>query len=118
MSLFREAAHRDLVLFVNGIRPSTVEAIETYRNRYNKSISILILVDQKKKKLLKEAQIYGTNKKVTVISCDTDIPVQIKKTLAPYKERLLAATSQFENSIPTLTPFAAHRKASFWQMNF
>jgi hypothetical protein len=24
----------------------------------------------------------------------------------------------FENSIPTVTPLAAHKKASFWQTNF
>ncbi len=108
MSLFREAVHRDLVLFVNGIRPSTVEAIETYRDRYDKSIRALILVDRKKKKLLQEAQAFARNKKVTLIQCDTDVPVQIKQVLAPYIDRLLAVTCQFENSVPTLQKVLPH----------
>jgi biotin carboxylase len=108
MSLFREATHRDLVLFVNGIRPATIEAIETYRDRYDKSVSLLILVDQKKKGLLKEAQIYAKHKKVQIITCDTDSVIQIKKCLEPYVGRLLAVTSQFENSIPTLQKVLPH----------
>ncbi len=108
MSLFREATHRDIILFINGIRPSTIEAIETYRNRYDKPVEVLIIVDQRKKKLLAEAKEYSKNKKVTVISCNTGMPVQIKEALRPYTERLLAVSSQFENSIPDLKRVLPH----------
>ena len=108
MSLFREAVHRDLILFINGIRISSLEAIETYKTRYDKEIEILILVDQKKKRLLKEVEKFRKNKKVTIVKCDTDSPVQIKQALAPYKDRLLAVTCQFENSVTTLQKVLPH----------
>lgn len=102
MSLFREATHRDTILFVNGVRPSTIEAIETYRDRYDKAIEILIVVDSKKKKFLSDAMKYAKNKKVTVITCDFNSPVKIKECIAPFVDQLLAVSSQFENSIPEL----------------
>ena len=108
MSLFREATHRDLILFVNGIRPSTIEAIETYTSSYDKPVQVLLLVDQKKKNLVKEAKVYEKNKKVTVIYCDMGQPLKIKEVIAPYKERLLAFSSQFENSIPDLQQLLPH----------
>ena len=107
MSLFREATHRDTILFVNGIRPSTIEAIETYKSRYGKSVKILVLIDQ-----IKKAKVQKLNKanykKVTVITCNIDSPVQIKKTLAPYINRLLAVSSQYENAIGDLAKVIPH----------
>ncbi len=108
MSLFREATHRDLILFINGIRPSTIEAIETYRDRYDKSVKILILVDQNKVRLLRELNGIKKNKKVTVVSCNMQSPTQIMKALKPYMNRLLAISSQFENSIPDLKKALPH----------
>ena len=109
MSLFREAEHRDIILFVNGVRPSTVEAIDTYRSRYDKKIKILILVDQLKKKTLASLNELGIREsKIDVISCNLDSPVEIKKTLEPYINRLLAVSSQFENSVPALQKILPH----------
>ncbi len=107
MSLFREATHRDTILFINGVRPSTVEAIETYKDRYGKTVKILILIDQTRKNDA-ETKSLITHKKTTVISCNFDSPVQIKKTLAPYVNRLLAVTSHFENSVTDLAKVLPH----------
>lgn len=109
MSLFREAEHRDTILFVNGIRPSTIEAIDTYRSRYDKKVRILILVDQLKKKTVESLNAVkkGSNR-TEVITCNLDSPVEIKKTLKPYVHRLLAVSSQFENSVPALQKVLPH----------
>ncbi len=102
MSLFREAAHRDTLLFINGIRPSTIEAVETYKDVYEKSVNILILVDSRQKSLLSKAKTYEKHKRVRVITCDTRSPIKVKQALKSYKDRLLAVSSQFESSIPYL----------------
>jgi len=98
MSLFREAIHRDTILFINSIRPSTIGAVETYRDRYDKSVKILVIVDSRKKKLLESLNSFKQSSKVAVISCNLESPVKIKKTLAPYIDRLLAVSSQFSRS--------------------
>ena len=108
MSLFRDATHRDTILFVNGIRPSTIEAIETYGNRYDKTIKILILVDSKKKSLIQAAQAYARHKKVSVQICDFSSHVKIQQAIAPHREQLLAVSSQFENSMPDLKKLLPH----------
>jgi len=108
MSLFREATHRDLILLVNGIRPPTIDAIDTYRDRYDKKVGILVLVDQNKLSMIKELNKFQKSKKVRVISCNMQSPIQIKKVLAPYLNRLLAVSSQFENSIPALKKLIPH----------
>lgn len=108
MALFREAIHRDTILFINRIRPSTIEAIETYRDRYDKAVKILIIVDRRKKKFIEESMAFAKSKKVTVVTCNTDSPVQVKQVLAPYIDRLLAVSTQFENSVPELKRILPH----------
>jgi biotin carboxylase len=109
MSLFREATHRDTILFLNGIRPSTIEAVDTYRSRYDKKVNVLILVDQMKKKTVESLNaVKSSGNRTTIISCNLDSPVEIKKTLAPYIDRLLAVSSQFENSVPALQKVLPH----------
>ncbi len=102
MSLFREATHRDTILFVNGIRHSTIEAIDTYRTRYGKEVNILIVIDATKKDKIKAAEQFSKLKRVTIITVNVDEPIKLKRALAPYVDRLLAFSSQFEDSIPTL----------------
>ncbi len=108
MALFREAVHRDTILFINSLRPSTIEAINTYRDRYDKQVRILLFVDAKKKTFLEEAKIYEKHKKVELVIADFSSPIKIKQALKPYMDRLLAITSQFENSIPSLKQVLPH----------
>ena len=109
MSLFREAEHRDTILFVNGIRPSTLEAVDTYRSRYDKKVRILIIVDQLKKKTVASLNELKKNTgRTEILTCNLDSPVEIKKTLKPYMNRLLAVSSQFENSVPALQKVLPH----------
>ncbi len=108
MALFREAIHRDTILFINKLRPSTIDGIYTYRDRYDKQVRILLLVDKKKKIFIEEAKIYEKHKKVELITADLSSPLKIKETLKPYLDRLLAVTCQFESSIPSLKQVLPH----------
>jgi len=108
MALFREAIHRDTILFINSLRPSTIEAINTYRDRYDKRVKILLLVDSKKKVFIEKAKIYEKHKKVELITADLSSIIRIKEAIKPYLDKLLAVTSQFESSIPSLKQVLPH----------
>jgi biotin carboxylase len=110
MSSFHEAASRDTVLFINGVRKQTFTALDTYETRYGKKLRMLVFVDAKRNKLInslnKQKQI--SNKKITVEAVDFDSPVALRKKLEKYRENLLAVTCQFENSIPYLEKIIPH----------
>ena len=110
MSSFHEAASRDTVLFINGVRKQTFTALDTYETRYGKKLRMLVFVDAKRNKLInslnKQKQV--SNKKITVEAVDFDSPVALRKKLEKYRENLLAVTCQFENSIPYLEKIIPH----------
>jgi len=110
MSSFHEAASRDTVLFINGVRKQTFTALDTYETRYGKKLRMLVFVDAKRNKLInslnKQKQV--SNKKITVEAVDFDSPVALRKKLEKYRENLLAVTCQFENSIPYLEKITPH----------
>jgi hypothetical protein len=100
MSLFHEAAIRDTVLFVNGVRAQTFAALDTYATRYEKKLRMVVFVDAKKNKLISSLNRQKTTKKLLVEVVDFDSPISIRKAIEKYRERLLAVTCQYENSIP------------------
>lgn len=100
MSSFHEAASRDTVLFINGVRQQTFAALNTYETRYGKRLQMVVFVDAKKSKLINSLNKQKTTKKLTVVAVDFDTPSEIRKALQKYNDHLLAVTCQFENSIP------------------
>lgn len=108
MSSFHEAASRDTVLFVNGVRKQTFAALDTYATRYGKKLRMVVFVDKKRNKLITSLNKQKATKKLFVEAVDFSSPVDIKKKLAKYVDHLLAVTCQFENSIPYLQDLVAH----------
>ncbi len=100
MSSFHEAASRDTVLFINGVRRQTFNALNTYETRYGKRLRMVIFVDAKKNKLINSLNRQKANKKFVVVAVDFDSPIALLKALDAYKDCLLAITCQYENSIP------------------
>ena len=100
MSSFHEAASRDTVLFINGVRSQTFTALNTYETRYGKRLQMVVFVDSKKNKLINALNKQKTTKKLTVVAVDFDTPSEIREALKKYNDHLLAVTCQFENSIP------------------
>lgn len=100
MSSFHEAASRDTVLFINGVRKQTFAALNTYETRYGKRLQMVVFVDSKRSKLINELNKQKATKKLTVVAVDFDTPSEIRKALKKYTDHLLAVTCQFENSIP------------------
>jgi biotin carboxylase len=108
MSLFHEAAIRDTVLFVNGVRAQTFAALDTYATRYEKKLRMVVFVDAKKNKLISSLNRQKTTKKLLVEVVDFDSPISIRKAIEKYRERLLAVTCQYENSIPFYEKIVPH----------
>ena len=102
MSSFHEAAGRDVVLLIGGIRESTFEALDTYNKRYDKKLTVVVFIDRKKQKAIRALNLKERSKQMIVEAIDFESPVALRKALKKYSGRLLAVTCQYENAIPYL----------------
>jgi len=100
---------KDIVLFVNAIRAITYEALEDYKNSVGHTITPVVIVDSKIKDEIYErnAQNYKEKGILTLVA-DFDSNESLKEVLAPYIDRILAVTSQYENSIHELIKLVPH----------
>lgn len=91
---------KDIILFVNAIRPATFEALELYRQKTGRIFTPVVIVERKIQKSITERngqkQFAG---QVIVLSADFDSPTSLRRALKPYTDRIFAVTSQYENSI-------------------
>jgi hypothetical protein len=91
---------KDIILFVNAIRPATFAALEEYKNRTGRIFTPIVLVDQKIRLSISERN--GQNDyddNLIVLSADFDSVTSIRDTLRLYKDRIFAVTCQYENSM-------------------
>lgn len=94
---------RNIVLFINAIRPATFDALETYKQKTGHEFIPIVFVDQNiqaaiTKRNGQEAHI----DKVRVITADFDSAHSIREALAPYIDRIYAVTAQYENCVHEL----------------
>ena len=94
---------KDVILFVNAIRPSTFAALATFEEETGHTFEPIIIVDKKIQHSITERNGQkNLSKPVTTIAADFDSAVSVKKALAPYIDRIYAVTAQFENCITEL----------------
>jgi biotin carboxylase len=91
---------KDIVLFVNAVRPATFAAFRKYTQETGRVLQPVVIVDKQIQRSItaRNAQESHTGK-VKVLSADFDSPVSVKNALKPYMDRILTITSQYENSI-------------------
>lgn len=91
---------RNVIIFVNAIRPATFSALKYYEKAYGRKLVPVVLVDSKIKAAILErnAQHHHLDR-IKLLTADFDDAVSIRKVLSPYDGRIIAATSQYENSI-------------------
>ena len=91
---------KDIILFVNAIRPATFGALETYAKTSGRTFTPVVLVDEKIQESITErnGQQYA-DKNLTVVSADFDSPKSLMSAILPYRERIYAVTCQYENSM-------------------
>lgn len=94
---------KDIVLFVNAVRPATFEALNEYYQRTNHKLVPVVLVDEKiKNSILKRNSQLQHKDKVIILSADFDSVSSVRAALKDIEGRIFAVTSQYENSIHEL----------------
>ena len=99
---------KDIILFVNAIRPATFAALKDYQNRTHRLFIPVVLVDQKIRLSISERNgqnNYGDD--LIVLSADFDSASSIRDTLRLYQDRIFAVTCQYENSMLELKKLIA-----------
>lgn len=91
---------KDIILFVNAIRPATFEALEHYAKQTGRKFTPVVIVDKTIKSSIsaRNAQ-QKTAKQCKVIQADFDSPTSVRRALKPYMDTIYAVTCQYENSI-------------------
>jgi hypothetical protein len=94
---------RDIVLFVNAIRPATFKALEAHAQQTGQQFVPIVIVDKKIQTAITERNGQQDHAhKVRVINADFDSASSIRQALRPYDGRIYAVTAQYENSIHEL----------------
>ncbi len=96
-------ATKNIVLFVNAIRPATFTALENLRQKSGHSLTPVVLVDESIRDSIQlRNKQHLLPKKVRVISADFDSPKSVRQALLQLQDKLFAVTAQYENSITEL----------------
>lgn len=92
--------NKDIILFVNAIRPATFGALETYQKKTGRTFTPIVLVDEKIQQSItaRNGQEHK-GKNLIIIGADFDSPKSLMSVLRPYYNRILAITCQYENSM-------------------
>jgi biotin carboxylase len=91
---------KDIVLFVNAVRPATFAALRRFKQETHRELTPLVIVDEKIQASITERNGQKQNaSEVAVISADFDSASSVMAALQPHMNRILAVTSQYENSI-------------------
>lgn len=99
---------KDVIVFVNAIRPATFAALKDYENRTHRTFIPIVLVDQNIRLSISERNgqnDYGDD--LVVLSADFDSAISIRDTLRVYQDRIFAVTCQYENSMLELKKLIA-----------
>ncbi|MDB5167303.1 MAG: hypothetical protein JWN26_448 [Candidatus Saccharibacteria bacterium] len=92
--------NKDIILFVNAIRPATFGALEIYEQKTGRTFTPIVLVDQKiQESITKRNGQKHEGKDLIVLNADFDSPSSLMKAIRPYRDRIYAVTCQYENSM-------------------
>jgi len=94
---------KDIILFVNAIRPATFEALQMYQAQTGRRFKPIVLVDTTIRHSItaRNGQAYAKSD-LLVLSADFTSAASIRAALGPYMHRIFAVTSQYENSVNEL----------------
>ena len=94
---------KDIIVFVNAIRPATFNALQIYQEQTGRSFKPVVLVDATiQRSITKRNGQKHEGKELLVVSADFASPASIRAALKPFIERIFAVTSQYENSVTEL----------------
>lgn len=94
---------RNIVLFINAIRPATFDALETYKQKTGHEFIPIVFVDQNIQAAITERNGQEAHiGKVRVITADFDSAHSIREALKPYVGHIYTVTAQYENCVHEL----------------
>src|SRR5690349_19317595 len=95
--------NKNIIIFVNAIRPATFEALDEYEERSGQRFEPIVLVDEEVRKEIFECNgQYNLPKKVKVLTADFNSPDSVRAVIKPIENRIFAVTTQYENCIEEL----------------
>jgi hypothetical protein len=94
---------KNIVLFINAIRPATFAALDDFERQSGRKLVPVVFIDETIQVAITERNVQKhTGQDYDIISADFDSPMSVRTALNKYKDRILAVTSQYENSIHEL----------------
>lgn len=94
---------KDIILFVNAVRPATIAALEAFQAETGRVFEPLVIVDKRIQATIDEVNGQANlSKPITTLVVDFDSTHDIRAALTPYIDRLFAVTAQYENCITEL----------------
>jgi len=98
---------KDIVIFVNAIRPSTFGALALHEKTTGQHFTPIVLVDENIQSSIEERNAQSRHlHAVRRITADFNSPGSVRRALEPYLNRIFAVTCQYENSIHELRKLA------------
>jgi hypothetical protein len=96
---------KSILLFVNSISKEMACEIREFEKLENRKFNILVIRDKKKSDWTGKIDTRGVSK---VLTCNFDKSYEIKKTLAPYQNSLVAIISKGEVNVKSLKNIIPH----------
>ncbi len=97
---------KDIILYVGKVYNHMIDAIKAHTKEEKKKYRIALLHDSKQK--LDKYTVSALDRVDIVLSCNTNSPDDLQKTLMPYAEALYAVTCRTEGHIPLLSKVIPH----------
>ncbi len=94
---------KDIIIFVNAIRPATFEALSEYKTLTGRYFEPVVLVDEEVKEEIFECNGQDSlPKKVKIVTADFNSAASVGAAIKPFEDRVFAVTAQYENCIEEL----------------
>lgn len=97
--------NQNIILFVNSVSHEVVDSIRSYERRERTKFRIAVIRDNRKKDWTDVAKKIGVD---IFLLCDFKSHVKITKTLLPYHNDIIAATSRSEENVPYFMKVIPH----------
>lgn len=94
---------RNIVLFINAIRPATFKALEAHERQTGQRLIPIVMVDESIQTAITERNGQQAHAhKIRIITADFNSAASVRHALYPYMDKIYAVTSQYENSVHEL----------------
>lgn len=100
---------KDIILFVNAVHAPTYSALRMYHQKTGTRLKPVVIVDAKIKESIHSLNNQGhLEGNAHVVTADFDDIASVQHALKPFRHRIAAMTSQYENSIAEFKKLIPH----------